>query len=347
MQAGVLEELQSLNTRLGRLMPPPDPDCGSACDGPQDSLIEARPTAAWALAPPESLSGLERRVTRAEDAVEAHAGELPDGLRLWQPTDMARRLAVQARHDMEALYRAELTRDIGARLPCLNCDLLDGSYTLFSTPTCPVLYADALRVFSSAYRSLARLCEEYARMACRLYGATRAEFRDTALFSAARIQPGRGAPLALLPSAPHMHGPIVTAWLGAGECLWDALAPSPYPSIRLSLPDATLATVDGRARLHYRFGEPEGSLCPRYRVTFVMTSRRARVADAHGPVLVTPMRADRAVVTRPLPDCGALTPALHTPVLCALHDMHARLQVCESRLRMERHERPFAGAHGR
>ena len=347
MQDGVLEELHSLNTRLGRLMPPPAAADQPACGGPQDRVVEAKPSGAWALRPPESLSGLERRVTRPEDALEAPAGALPEGLRLWQPTDRARRLAVQARHDLEALYRVETARDIGARLPALNTDLLDGGYALFGASR--VLYGDALRLLSPIYRSLARLCDEYERMACLLYGVPRAEFRDTTHFSVTRIQPGRGVALASLAARPHMGGPIATATLGPVDCLFDVLAPPPAPSARLALPEGTLTTLDGHARLHCRFGEPEGSsdAAPRYRITFLMSSRRARVVDRQGPVLVTPIRADCAVVTRALPACEDCPPSLDTPVLCALHDMHARLQVCESRLCMERHERSFAEAHRR
>jgi len=347
MQGGVLEELLSLNARLGRLMPPPDPHAPPACVSPQDRVVEARPSGAWGLRPPESLSGLERRVTRPEDALETPPDALPAGLHLWQPTDRALRLAVQARHDLEALYRVETARDIGARLPALNTDLLDGGYAIFSSAR--VLYGDALRVLSPVYRSLARLCEEYERMACLLYGVPRAEFRESTHFCVARVQPGRGVALASLAAPPHMGGPVATATLGPADCLFDALAPPPAPSARLALPEGTLATVDGHARLHYRFGEPEGSSegAPRYRITFLMSSRRARVADGRGPVLVTPIRADCAVVTRALPAYEDCPPALDTPVLCALHDMHARLQVCESRLCLERHERPFAEAHRR
>ena len=57
MQWGVLQELHALNTRLGRLMPPPDPHHTLACDGLQESVIEAQPAGVWPLVLPVSLSG--------------------------------------------------------------------------------------------------------------------------------------------------------------------------------------------------------------------------------------------------------------------------------------------------
>jgi len=351
MQWGVLQELHALNTRLGRLMPPPDPHHTLACDGLQESVIEAQPAGVWPLVLPVSLSGLDRRVTRADDDEEAGpAPQTPSGLCLWQPTDLARRLAVQARHDIEALYLAEMGRSIGARLPAHNADFQDGTYSLFGHEHHPaVLYSDALRVFSSIYRSLARLCEEYARMLCRIYGVPLVVFRETTRLTIARTQPGRGVPVAALPCAPHACGPVATATLGPEARLWDALAPPPEPSMRVALEDATLATVDGHARHNFLWGEPEGS-CERgarFRINFYMSSRWARVLDGCGPVLATPIRAERVVMTRPPPGMEACPPALDTPVMRAIHDMHTRLTVCESRLCVEPHTLPFALAHQR
>ena len=50
---------------------------------------------------------------------------------------MARRLAVQARHDKEALYRAELTRGHGAPQPCPHFHPPDRSYTPLRAPPPP------------------------------------------------------------------------------------------------------------------------------------------------------------------------------------------------------------------
>jgi hypothetical protein len=351
MPCEVLEELLCLNERLGRLMQAPDPALRPASDGPQDTVVEAEPSEVWGLRPADGLAALARRATRLEDATSEPdpTRPMPPGLRLWRPSDVALRLSVQARHDIESLYLAETARGIGARLPADNNDFLAGTYTLFSTPVVRVLYVDALRVFSPIYRSLARLCEEYARMVSRLYGLSLAEFRETAHLSIARAQPGRGVALAVLASASHMRGPVATITLGPVACLWDALGPSPDPSVRLALTECTLATVDGRARALYQFGEPEASCAhaPRYRITFTLSSRNALVADRCGPVLLTPIRAEGVVVTRALPEACGCRPVLDTPVLRALYDMHARLLVCESRLCMGRHERSFSDAHRR
>lgn len=376
--SGLYEDLQLISDRLDALWDMYDTTLAVEVrrDVRVDPVVEAPPSSLWPLHLPDKLRSIpsipdlhiradsrhryvNRQVGHQTDMAGVGASvdlALPEGLSFWQPNDIARGLLPLARHDLDSLFSTELSRAASSRVPANDDDAMHGQYTLFDRCGQPaVLYRDVLSMIQPVYSGLARLCEEYAWMASQMYGMSVHAFRRSARMTIARVRPGFGLPLGLVPFERFNQGPVLTVCVGEPTSTWDmlpALVPETVP-VRFSYPEGTLHVLDAHARLLYAFGEPQGSSpeFPRYRLTFYLGMEEARVRDPvtalGASVLGTPMVRANLVAGREHPDWARHQKTLTSAVEQAVYGLHARLLAFESRAAVRWHMLTFITAHQR
>lgn len=291
--------------------------------------------------------------TLLEDETADGPCSLPPELTFWAPTDAARSLLLLARQDLNALFSTEQARSPAARILYTE-NVFDGTYALFGADSeFNVLYKDAMRLVSRRYRGLARLCHEYASMACAMYGLSMQEFAQTARICITRYSEGGGEPLSLLPFARFDRGPVLCVILGEKEtCLDTSLVlahENPKPA-RIHLRDGTLIAIDGHARLMGAFGMP-AEACTRYRLTFYLAMDRSLVLDYStdlcAPVLYTPMRRANVVTSHQFANTHGLNPVYHAACETAVHRLQELVLTLESHACVEGKYDDFQRAHHR
>lgn len=301
----------------------------------------------------KALQKVVKYQTRLQDAVHAVSTALPGELTLWTPTDVAQSLLLLARHDLNALFAVERSRPCGERV-LYNERVLEGSYSLFDAAgEFHVLFREAMHLMSPVYRSLWRLCYEYAHMACTMYGMTIQEFERTTRVCITRYAENGGEPLSLSSFARFERGPILVVILGEDTTLLD-LCPAHSDvmchATRLQLRPGTFIAIDGQVRLLCALGLPQEKSV-RYKLTFLMSMEQSRVLD-YSPVLRTPILArpmcKYGVVSEGSPiDLKELPHVYEAACDAAVHKLHERVLDLESRASVYGKTSSFAKLHAR
>ena len=293
---GVYEGLRELQDRLARVLPsstaehsPPTDDNDSKSPG--FLVIEASPSCVWRLrSSPEmpavpaacgymghaerrafvrratAISGLPAR--RKEDQ---RVPAPPAGVRLWHPTERAQVLLFHARHDLEELFADDTAMRM--MIPCVLDRRAYRPTTLLETRHGALTHRDGVQLLALKSPYLAKLCQEYARMARGLYGLSAREFESLARLSVRRHGgDGEERRMRLLPngggfydngpalhvmvgqaSVAHDMAPVVSADVGRGH---------DEESVRMLVPEGVMVVLDGHVRSRYAhgycLGEDEG-----------------------------------------------------------------------------------------
>ena len=283
------DELLELKGRLDRVLPPVPPLCGHKNDGfrpGRDMVIEAAPAGVWRLKldpkhwrlPPAGIPALHadrtsrrwyaRRVTQhgstwGDQDCEA---PVPDGVRLWHASEAARKLLVHARHDLEELFanRQGLPQD---------------EERLLVTPRQILGYRDGVALLSPCSPYLVRLCAEYARTACWLYGLQPEEFATLTRMCVVRhVYPFTPITLQETGGGVYDSGPVLSVHVGTPQVaheLSPILVPGAGP-VRVVVAEGVLVVLDGLARAAYGRGyaQEPGSPTVFYTLEFCMDSMR-------------------------------------------------------------------------
>jgi hypothetical protein len=258
-----------------------------------------------------------------------------------------------ARHDLHALFDTERARAISERVQHSE-NMLEGTYAILGTDgEFPVLFKDAMHLLSTAYRSLSRLCQEYATMACKIYGLSLDKFAHTTRIRIARYSEHSGEPLSLAPFSRFDRGPVLTVILGEDHACLDispALMTGEHNAARARLRNGTLIAVDGHARLLCALGMPQEASV-RYKLTFLMSMERSLVLDyctlLRAPILYTPVSQADVVTSRVLPDTYRLTPVYDTANEEWVHKLQELVLQLESSAIVRAGLSAFARAHQR
>jgi hypothetical protein len=349
------EELRELRERLDRLLPPIPPLVsgeGEEFQPARDMLIEAEPVSVtrlvldpkhWRLLPgtiPSMHNGSRegrqwyaRRATQHGstwgDNDPDSAVPVPDGMRLWHASERARQLLVHARHDLEELFGAT--------------GLPRHKDTLLVTPRQILGYRDGLALLTPSSPYLARLCREYARAACHLYGLRLEEFAVLTRMCVRRyVYPF--TPIVLQPTGGGVYdsGPVISVHVGISQVAHE-LSPSLMPAslgdapVRVVVPEGVMVVLDCHSRMSYGRGYAQAPGGPTvfYTLEFHMDCMRDTRFITWQPitgalVMYTPIAGQHAVERckereregRRLDTC---------PKRQVIRAMRARLQDTESR----------------
>lgn len=285
---------------------------------------------------------IRHQTTISEGMHNAACSHLPE-LSFWTPTKVAQSLLLLARRDLQALFERERKRSPSQRL-LYHENVMEGTYTIFdASGGIHVLYKDAVQLITPAHRGLARLCHEYASMACHMYGLSMQNFAQTTLLSISECEADSGEPLTLQPFSRFNRGPVLSVLLCEELSCLDVspvlLAGNASPK-RFWLKDGTMIAVDGRARLLCAFGLPIQPHA-RYKLNFYLSMERAVVLhysqDLCSPVLYTPMRQAKLNTSQTFPDTQGADPVYTTASEAAIHKMHELVLLMESQTSVVRH----------
>jgi hypothetical protein len=321
---GLYEDLRELKERLDRLLPPVPPVASGEDEREfqpgRDMLIEAEPVSVtrlaldpkhWRLLPGyipsvhdgsrESRQWYARRATQHGstwgDNEPDSAASVPTGMRLWHASERARQLLVHARHDLDALF------DYGTAP-----GLPRHEDTLLVTPRQMLGYRDGLALLTPSSPYLAKLCREYARMACHLYGVLLEEFAMLTKMCVRRhVYPL--TPIMLQPTGGGVYdsGPVISVHVGVPQAAHE-LSPSLMPacagdpSVRVVVPEGVMVVLDIYARMSYGRGYAHAPGGPTvfYTLEFYMDSMRETSYITRQPItgaliMYTPIVKQHAV----------------------------------------------------
>ena len=283
---------------------------------------------------------------------------LPPGVRLWHASEEARRLLLLAKHDLTDLFRSdEGNQDLPHDYEMSSCD---GTLTLLVTPKCVLGFRDGISLLRENSPYLTRLCLEYARTACWLYGLSMEEMCSLTRMSISRRV--GGTPISLHKDGGGFYdsGPMLSVVVGHSHILHD-FSPSlmthvrgfdhAVTPVRVRVPEGVLVVIDGYARSSYGHGyttEPKmgGHY---YTIDFGLDCMRETrllgyVKETGGMVMYTPVvdqhvvqfNQGSGIIGNPPSSVlqRAKTPLLHgvNPCLDLVRTIRTRLQNTESLL---------------
>lgn len=368
MRHHLYKELSDLRDKMERLLPveredEPQQIMGLEEGGYHEPLIEANPLGLWQLECTPTLwraqEGFGARLTHEckrqhvcqvtrqlglNDAEpRALDTEMPEGIRLWHATEHAQGLLFHARHDLAELFNDKRRQG----LPW-DDDFLGGAVTLLATPRRTLGFRDSMTLLRDRSPYLTRLCAEYARMACRLFGLDMREFAGLAQMRITR-HPQLPTPIALLPSGGGFYdsGPALSVVIGRPEVARDfspLLLPDKTEAVRVAVGEGVLAVLDGHIRVAYGHGyaslEPRESSKAIYTIDWALDCmRRTRLVEKIPPmgwlVMHTPTvsSSQNVVERRQAPKTGSNWPRdalISCPVRSLLQSIRSRLQARES-----------------
>ncbi len=368
MRKYIYRELSDIRDKVERLIPSEDGDhefYDALMSGEKfETLIEANPLGVWQM---ETTPPLWRaqddfgsrltheckrqhvcRVTRQLALDEHHAEkqaltatDLPEGIRLWHATQRAQGLLFHARHDLVDLFK-----DSRREIPS-DDDLLGGAVTLLVTPKRTLGFRDGMKMLSPRSPYLTKLCAEYARMACWLYGLDIREFSSLAQMSITR-HPSLPTSIALLPSGGGFYdsGPALSVLVGRVDVAHDfkplLIVDDKPNALRVAVPEGVLLALDGNIRVAY--GRGYASLQPRgkneaafFTIDFALDCMRhtqllGKIPPTGWLVMYTPVVSQHVVERRPVKKQGlsSTASALICPIRSLLQSIRSRLQDRES-----------------
>lgn len=270
---GLYEDLREIRERLERVLPPIPRTAGEDVDEEfhpgRDMVIEAEPVGVTRLNldPKHWRLNLERiparhtasRISRQwyarrytqhgstwADHEPGSVAAVPDGVRLWHASEEARQIMVHARHDLEELF------EHGDRLPSAD------ESTLLVTPLQTLGYRDGLALLTPGSPYLVRLCAEYARTACHLYGLKLREFATLTRMCVRRhVYPFTPISLQASGGGVYDSGPVLSVHVGTPQVAHEfspILMPAGHLPVRVIVPEGVLVALDGHARASYGRG---------------------------------------------------------------------------------------------
>lgn len=347
----------------------------------ENTVIEARSMGAWKLDPeqfpvcPASIPSVHKttvsrrwfvrkhtactqRMTAGADkggitAEGGSTGFMPRDVRLWYPSDSARKLLLMGRRDLDLLFASQIQT-----LPCCDESKEAGTVTLFATPDYirhSILYKDSIDVLSQHSPYLARLCDEYAHMMCWLYGLTIDEFGELAHLYITRHAAGFGKRTELLETSDngrYTGGPFLSVGIGRPHLFHDfcpvlatsTRADKPLIPVRVGVGEGVLLVMDGYARIRYAHGHPAtDEQTPYYTLNFQLDCMRRTLCTGvekvtHGIVTYTPFIPEHVVSTSRDTVSAVSIRMDSCPTWSLLMEMHTRLKVAESHLLTRGHK---------
>ena len=270
---------------------------------------------------------------------------IPSGLRLWQPTDIAKELLPMARKQAFQLVKEEIALPIRKRLPFGDDRKLHGHYLVFGTRVGDkILYKDALHLLQARAPGLAQFVNEYAKLCMHLWGVDEDTYNEKTQLLIMRYEPGHGIWTHVDNVARYDRGPICTISLGPKHVYYDM-----YPSlvqegksqkgpVRLEFEEGVMASMDGRARMEWAHTLPEDAFPDEYKITVMLKSDKfchnvvGYMENLKTQILETPVVGENNSSIR-LPCVNNYTiyaPRCHVDE--AAYQIHKRLQMLESRV---------------
>jgi hypothetical protein len=338
----------------------------------RNTVIEARTMGVWRLDPGmvparPSIPAVHTKNTSRRWFVRKHTGMvthmmestddedgqlgMPQDTRLWFPSDEASKLLLAGKHDADLLFSSQMNQPT---LPC-NDELEEaGKFTLFSTPgpiKHGILYRDAVDILAQHGPLLARLCDEYARVICWMYGLTIDEFGEITHMYLTRHSHGLKTELLdTVDNGRYTGGPFVTVGIGRPHVYHDLVPILPASHacsvpVRVKIGEGVLLVLDGCAKTRYAHGHPEtDDRSHYYTLNFQMDCMRRTLCtgveeETHGLVTYTPVVPEHVVATSPDTPSPVAIRMESCPLWVLLLEMHTRLRVAESLLLTQGHKK--------
>ena len=153
------------------------------------------------------------------DLKHSLVAEMPDGLDMYECTELTTSLMPQVRREIASLFDEELAKLPHERIIMQDMRATRGLTFIFTTDEKTgerrrVMYTDGLAVISSHCPNLARVAQEYARQLCILFGITHETFEKHATMQLLRYEPMSGIWVHLDNVARTDGGPIATINIG-------------------------------------------------------------------------------------------------------------------------------------
>jgi hypothetical protein len=163
--------VESNQTRVHQLIPPSDTWRISESSIP--SIHTKHASRRWyAVKQTRLTGGADRKLATKND--QPIPADKPEGVRVWHASDTAKRLMILARHDMDELFK---TKVHPSTVPTdKDGDRGQESITLLKTPTHTLGASEGMVLLEDSSPYVVRLCQEYAKMTCWIYGLSMAEF---------------------------------------------------------------------------------------------------------------------------------------------------------------------------
>jgi hypothetical protein len=253
----------------------------------KDSVIEAKPEGVWQLnidprhwmfegGIPDRYSSTSvkrwyiRRITQHRGGWNDHVLNgpdvpLPSGVRMWHATEDARKMLLLARQDLMELFRAHAAEDYplphdteGGVHSCGG-----GTVSVLVTPSRVLGFSDGICLLQGRSPYLARLCLEYARTTCWVYGLSLQEFYSLAQMSISRHVGGSPITLQKHTGGVYNNGPVLTIMIGHTHVSHDfspILMQNVRPSghrltpVRMKVSEGVMVVMDGYTRACYGHG---------------------------------------------------------------------------------------------
>ena len=331
--------VESNQTRVHQLIPPSDTWRISESSIP--SIHTKHASRRWyAVKQTRLTGGADRKLATKND--QPIPADKPEGVRVWHASDTAKRLMILARHDMDELFK---TKVHPSTVPTdKDGDRGQESVTLLKTPTHTLGASEGMVLLEDSSPYVVRLCQEYAKMTCWIYGLSMAEFYTLTQMSITRHATNTTATLQATGGGYHDSGPVLTIGLGAQRIRHD-LFPSLMTSraltpVRLTVAEGDLVVLDGHARSNYAHGytllTDTTPSPPLYTIDFHMDCMRKTVSIGYDPVtrgmlMETPVEGTHVIYHAPTRVQKTGRDFMHAnPTFGLVRAMRSRVQTAES-----------------